>query len=112
MVCVIVIVFCDEFDESLQIEGLSDCSSFGVDVDDGLGVGDKLANGVGECAEVELVEVGDGDEGSGLREGQQFKAGNQLFFIFIAFFLEYFVVGRLHPRFLVGRQRSDRRGFA
>lgn len=88
-----IIILSDELDQPEQVEGLPDHSPLGAGVDDGLGVDRQLLDRVGERREIYFVEVGDGDEGVGLRERDQREAGELALLSDFLFLSEVPVIG-------------------
>ena len=63
-----IIILCDEFNQSQQIERLANYPPLRTGVYDGLGVDRQLFDRIRQCREVYFIEVRYGDERVGLRQ--------------------------------------------
>lgn len=103
-----IVVFGDEFDEFEQVERFANCATLRARLQDGLRVAHEVFYGVGQRAEFEFIEIGDGDEGVGLGQADQIEARQLIFFINFLFFPKDLVVTSLHLPFFLLVLRGDR----
>lgn len=94
-------MFSDELHQFEQVERLADRLPLRTRLNHRFRVADQVFDGVRECGEVEFVEVWEGGEGIGVREGDEGEAGELILFSNFKFLPEDLIVRGLHLRLFI-----------